>query len=264
MIYQTKTINAYGPANLFPLEEHVGSLIKEHDLTEGFVFLFSTGSTGVLVNLAEEDEEAFLDFALKFINYSPSHRHPGNAFAHLRSSFWGTSCLVPIDESRTIIAYKPYLLENTAGRKNRRISFVLQGKFAGGGITNMNVSTGRLPVKANGWIDIVDITAFLEDYIKDFGIRDGMLNLSCLNKNSSIMTTEYETSLLMDTADFLAGLVKDSRDGSKASILSSVIGETKSIPIHEGSLDLGTWQQVVFVDFGKAGDKEVFVQVVGM
>jgi secondary thiamine-phosphate synthase enzyme len=264
MIYQTEIINAYGPANLFSLSDYVNQFIEDNILKEGFVFLFSTGSTGALVNLTEKDEEPFLNFALKSINYSQKHRHPGNAFAHLRSSFWGTSNLVLVENSKTIARFKSYLFENTAGRKSRRISFVLQGQFAGGGLTNMNVSTGKLPVKANGWIDFVDITAFLEDYITDFGIRDGMLNLSCLDKGSAIITTEYETSLLMDTADFFTGLVKDVKDDSKAPVLSSVIGETKSIPIHEGRLDLGTWQQVAFVDFGKAGEKEVFVQAVGI
>lgn len=264
MIYQTETLAAHGPANLFPLEEYIEGFINKYLLAEGFVFLFSTGSTGVLVNLREIDEDSFLDFALKSINYSPSHRHPGNAFAHLRSSFWGTSCLVPVESAKTITNFKPYLLENTAGRKRRRISFVLQGKFLGGGVTNMNVSTARFPVKTNGWIDIVDITKSLQDYVKNFGMNSGMLNLFCLDKNSALMTTEYETSLLMDTAGFLADLVKGVNQENRPAVLSSVVGETKSIPVHEGSLDLGTWQQVVFVDFGKAGEKEVFVQVVGM
>lgn len=264
MFFKSEVINAYGPANLFPLKEEVEKKIEESELTNGFLFLFSIGSTGALVNLKQEDEEAFVEFALKTVNYKPEHRHPGNSFAHLRSSFWGTSCLVAVEDKKSVSDSDPYLLENTAGRKSRRIDFILQGKFLGGGKTNMNVSSAKFPVKANGWIDLVDITAFLEDYVKEFGVNEGMLNLSCLDKESALMTTEYETSLLMDTADFLDGLVKNVKEKSKPAVLSSLIGETKSVPIHDGSLDLGTWQQVAFVDLGRAGEKEVFVQCVGI
>lgn len=68
----------------------------------------------------------------------------------------------------------------------------------------------------------------------------------------------------MDTADFLDGLVGEVPEKNKGAVASTIIGDVKSVPIKKGDLDLGTWQQVVFMDFGSPGEKELFVQAVGM
>ncbi|RJQ30929.1 MAG: hypothetical protein C4562_07270 [Actinobacteria bacterium] len=257
-------IPAYGPANLFSLEEQVAVFIAESELVEGIINLFSIGSTGALVFLADGNKSVFEDYVAGAIPYSRSHRHPGNAFAHLRSTLLKTDLAIPVANSKMATGLKPYLLENTAGRKSRRIDMGAAGKFATGGVNNLNVSNAKLPVKTNGWIDIVDLSAVIDDFIKNTGVRDGIVLASSVSERTAITTIEYETSLLMDTADFLSSLVKDQPEQAKGELLASFLGQSLSIPVTHGRLDLGTWQQIVLVDFGSQGEKEVCLEAVGM
>lgn len=128
----------------------------------------------------------------------------------------------------------------------------------------MNVVTNKLELKANGWIDLVDVTQIADDFIKNSPIKDGMLNLYCQDAKSALITTEYEMDLVMDTADFIAKLVDGVKEHAKPQIASSFLGQAINIPIKDNRLNLGTWQQVIFVDLGQAGNKELMLQAVGI
>lgn len=122
-------IAAFGPANLFNISDQVKDVVGKSNVRNGFVALLSIGSTGALTRLTEDAHEDFVEWVRTNLPFDSSHRHPGNAFAHLRSSLIGCDLILPLrngeilGDSQSIV-----LLENTAGRKRRRISLVIVGE----------------------------------------------------------------------------------------------------------------------------------------
>ena len=103
MIYQSSfNLHSYGPANLFDITEGVLSEISLSEIDDGLMSIFSIGSTGAILSLPEDEglKEAFEAWVMNKIPFDVLHRHPGNAFAHLRSTFLGTNKVFPIKKSR--------------------------------------------------------------------------------------------------------------------------------------------------------------------
>ncbi len=255
-------INAYGPANLFDLSSDISTFVKDSEIVNGLVFVFSIGSTGALVNV--QDEALFSDWVMTYIPFSEIHAHPGNAFAHLRSTLFGSNISLTIEDSKIINGSILKLLENTAGRKKRPIELKVFGEFRGGGKINMKVASNTLPVKSNGWIDIIDLNEIAFDVIRNSGISDGFLHIESMSRKTAISTTEFEAALLSDTADFIAETVKTVKEDKKGDIAAALLGSSMNFPIKDGRLEVGTWQQPVFLDFAEPGSKEIFLQAVGL
>lgn len=263
---KSKTIylSSYGPANLFNLNKQILNYVKDTELIDGLVLAFSVGSTGALLQMPENNEKGFSSFVMSFIPYRPQHRHVGNAFSHLRSTFLGSDSTVTVQDGKIKFTNDLFLLENTAGRKQRPLELRAFGRFAGGGRLNMKVASNTLPVEANGWIDIIELSEIASDVVLNSGISDGFLHIESLAAKSAISTTEFEAPLLQDTADFMAQVVEEVKDESKGYIVSALIGPSMNFPIKDGRLELGTWQQPIFLDFGEPGPKDIFFQAVGL
>jgi len=123
-------IAAYGPANLFDITDRIFDVVQESKVRGGNVLAFSIGSTGALVRLSEDEKvwDDFITWVRSNIPFDRAHRHPGNAFAHLRSTFFGCGVVVPVVEGRLILkGHRIVLLENTAGRKKRRVRLTIKG-----------------------------------------------------------------------------------------------------------------------------------------
>ncbi len=255
-------LNTQGPANLFDLSVMLQDFISETELINGLVFMFSVGSTGALV--ATSDEKTFTDWVASKIPFKKEHKHIGNAFAHLRSTFLGSDVTLAVEGKDLRSVSKVQILENTAGRKQRPVELRAFGEFVGGGAYSMKVASNTLPVEANGWIDMIDLSQIAQDVILNSGVNDGFLQIESLAKDSAVSATEYEDALLSDTTDFLKELVGDVKEEKRSSIASAVLGPTASFPIKDGRLEVGTWQQPIFIDFGKPGPKDIFFQAIGM
>lgn len=127
--FKTFELAAYGPANLFDITEKIRDVVEESAILNGLVLVLSIGSTGAVVKLPSSSYEDFISWVLKSIPYDSTHRHPGNAFAHMRSSLMGCDFILPIKEGKMVLKEQTIvLLENTAGRKRRRFSLVLVGE----------------------------------------------------------------------------------------------------------------------------------------
>lgn len=121
-------VAAFGPANLFDITDKVKGAVSRIAVSQGFVLLLSVGSTGALVTLSEDAQEDFVEWVRRNLPFELFHRHPGNAFAHLRSTLIGCQLLLPIKDGELILGKERIvLLENTAGRKRRRISVRVVG-----------------------------------------------------------------------------------------------------------------------------------------
>ncbi len=113
-------------------------------------------------------------------------------------------------------------------------------------------------VKTRGELDIVDVTGEIEKIVSKTGIKNGIANVFVPGSTGAVTTIEYEPGLLKDFPNALERLAPRSaeyehekawHDGNGHShVRASIIGPSITIPIRDGALRLGTWQQVVFVE----------------
>ena len=136
------------------------------------------------------------------------------------------------------------------------------------------VHTGRLRLNTRGNADSHDLTHRVEEVVAESGVRAGTATVFTPSSTSSLTTIEYEDGALKDlrrALDEIAPTERDYRhnlrwnDGNgHAHLRAALLGPSLSIPIVEGRLTLGTWQQVLYLDFDvRPRQREVIVQVVG-
>ena len=109
---------------------------------------------------------------------------------------------------------------------------------------------------------------------EDSGIQNGMVNVFCSGSTGSITRIEYESGVINDLKKALEKIVPsnipyehDKRwgDGNGFShVRAALMKPSLTIPLVKGKLTLGTWQQIVFIDFDNRGrNRDIIVQVMG-
>jgi len=132
----------------------------------------------------------------------------------------------------------------------------------------------HIDLTSKGFSDVIDITSSVEAVLAESGIRDGLLTVFVPGSTASITTIEYESGVVEDFKRAIERLVPadmeyahDARwgDGNGFShVRAALLKPSLTIPVSGGALTLGTWQQIVFVDFDNRGRKRrVVVAVVG-
>ncbi len=125
-----------------------------------------------------------------------------------------------------------------------------------------------------GFTDIVDITDKVIAVIERSGMENGLVTVFCPGSTGAVTTIEYEPGVLRDLQDAIERIVPsgltyehDRRwgDGNGFShVRAALMKPSLTIPLIRGSLTLGTWQQIVFIDFDNRGRKrDLIVQVTG-
>lgn len=133
--------------------------------------------------------------------------------------------------------------------------------------------TKYIRVKTNGNSDIIDITPDLKEFIKDEKLKDGIIFLSVIGSTAALTTMEYEEGLVKDLKNTLEEVLpyKDnyahnftwSDDNAHSHLRSSFIKTHLFVSVTEAKLDLGTWQQVVLIDFDtRARDRKIVAKII--
>ena len=136
------------------------------------------------------------------------------------------------------------------------------------------VHTGRLQLHTRGNADPHDLTNGVEQIVTESGIRSGVVTIFTPSSTSALTTIEYEEGALADLRRALDELAPPGRDykhnlrwddgNGHAHLRAALLGPSLSIPIVGGELALGTWQQVLFIDFDvRPRQREIVVQVLG-
>ena len=136
------------------------------------------------------------------------------------------------------------------------------------------VVTERISLSTKGDGDIVDITPEIEARLAGSGVKDGIVTVFVTGSTAGVTTIEYEPGLVADFQALWQRIAPkgvpyhhDQRWGDAngySHIRASLLGASLVIPFHNGKLALGTWQQVVLVDFdNRPRTREVVVQVMG-
>lgn len=138
----------------------------------------------------------------------------------------------------------------------------------------MAVVTKTLSFQSNGRDNMIDITPGVRDALSASGLKDGIVTVFVPGSTASVTTIEYEPGLLKDFPRAMEKLAPreahydhDARwgDGNGHShVRASTIGPSLVVPFQNGRLILGTWQQIVFVDFdNRPRARNVIVQAMG-
>ena len=136
------------------------------------------------------------------------------------------------------------------------------------------IVTRRIQVNTRGECDIQDITPRVAQQLRDSGARDGTVTVFVAGSTAGITTIEHEPGLVADFRRAWERLVpRDERyehdrrwgDGNGFShVRASLLGASLVLPFEGGRLCLGTWQQIVLVDFdNRPRRREIVVQVAG-
>jgi secondary thiamine-phosphate synthase enzyme len=138
----------------------------------------------------------------------------------------------------------------------------------------MKIITQEIQKKTKGNCDIIDITGDINDILIESGVKEGLCTAFSVGSTAGITTIEYEPGLLKDIPKLLDKLIPSAvrynhddtwGDGNGHSHLRSALFKTSlSIPVYKGELTLGTWQQVVFIDFdNRSRNRRIIVQIMG-
>lgn len=138
----------------------------------------------------------------------------------------------------------------------------------------MDTFTGYIELESKGNADTFDLTPSIEQVVDESGFSEGLVTVFTPSSTSSITTIEYESGALEDlrnALDEVAPIEREYhhnlrwRDGNGHSHLRSALLKTSfSVPLINGSLSLGTWQQVLFIDFDvRPRDRRLVVQILG-
>ena len=133
---------------------------------------------------------------------------------------------------------------------------------------------GTFAVKTKGFTDVLDITSGLHSILKESKIDRGILNVFVAGSTAGLTTIEYEDGVISDLKDAFDRIAPmdityshNQRwgDGNGFShIRASLLGPSLSVPFYNGSLELGTWQQVVLVDFdNRSRERAIIVSIQG-
>lgn len=130
----------------------------------------------------------------------------------------------------------------------------------------------KIIVSTEGFNDVVNITDEAEKIVKDSKIKDGVAVIFVPGSTATITTIEYESGLVEDIKVALEkvapveGYYKHEEawhDGNGyAHIRAALMKPSISVPIENGKLLLGTWQQIVLIDFdNRARERKIIVKV---
>ena len=136
------------------------------------------------------------------------------------------------------------------------------------------VVTKKISLQSKGHCDIIDITPQVEQQLAETDIRNGIVTLFISGSTAGISTIEFESGLLSDFQNMWERNVPkdipynhDRRwgDGNGYShVRASLLGASLVIPFNDKRLALGTWQQIVLVDFdNRPRSRQIILQIMG-
>ena len=136
------------------------------------------------------------------------------------------------------------------------------------------VVTRTINLQTKGNSDIIDITPQVEHEVAGAGIRSGTVTIFVPGSTAGVTTIEYESGLISDLKSMWERNIPkniayehDRRwgDGNGYShVRASMLGASLVVPFNEKRLTLGTWQQIVLVDFdNRARSRQIVLQIMG-
>jgi secondary thiamine-phosphate synthase enzyme len=138
----------------------------------------------------------------------------------------------------------------------------------------MPVESASFSLRTQGFGDIIDITPQVAEAVNNSSLNKGLVNISIAGSTAAITTIEYESGVVRDLKEALERMAPqgiryhhDTRwgDGNGyAHVRAALVGASLSLPFTDKRLGLGTWQQIVLLDFdNRSRSRQINVQLVG-
>lgn len=138
----------------------------------------------------------------------------------------------------------------------------------------MPVETKEISVNVKADCGIVDITDMVSGAVRDSTLDNGTVTVFCVGSTGGITTMEYESNLSQDFSEILEKLIPMDRDyhhhrtwgdyNGASHLRSMIVGTSLVVPFVEKKLTLGTWQQIVCVNFDRVEKiRKIVLQMIG-
>ena len=120
--------------------------------------------------------------------------------------------------------------------------------------------------------DYINITGDVEAAVRESGIRDGMVLVSAMHITAGVYVNDAEDGLIADIDEWLERLApfkegyrhhRTGEDNGDAHLKSLLIHHEVIVPVTDGKLDFGPWQQIYYAEFDGQRKKRVIVKVLG-
>lgn len=127
-------------------------------------------------------------------------------------------------------------------------------------------------------VELQSITKEISDFVSQTPIRDGLVQISSLHTTAGLILNETQDALLADVTTMFEQVIPQGvyykhndpdlsdcdRKNADAHLRAVVVGHSLSIPVENGKLKLGVWQQVLFTEFDGPNNRKIHVQVMGI
>lgn len=131
-----------------------------------------------------------------------------------------------------------------------------------------------LNIKTNGFSDIINITDDIQRIAANSNVLDGMINVFVTGSTASVSTIEFEPALVEDVKEQLEKMISKNLktrhsetwgdDNGFSHIRATLMGPGIVVPLTNGKLVLGTWQQIVIIDHdNRPRDRKIYIQIMG-
>lgn len=128
----------------------------------------------------------------------------------------------------------------------------------------------KFAISTNKNVELIDITNKVEKIVSESGVEDGLCLISVPHSTAAVLITENESGLVSDWENFLSKLTPDINyqhnridDNAESHLLSGLLGQSKVLPVENGQLNRGTWQQIFLAELdGPRSTRNVVVKIV--
>jgi secondary thiamine-phosphate synthase enzyme len=138
----------------------------------------------------------------------------------------------------------------------------------------MKVINDSIHLSTSGFSDMKDLTGEVSDKLNAHKLQSGQVTLFVPGSTGGLTTIEYESGLEKDFTEFMERIIPSGKtyhhdarwgDGNGFShVRASLLGPCLTVPFKQGKLMLGTWQQIVFVDFdNRSRSRSIVLQFIG-
>lgn len=138
----------------------------------------------------------------------------------------------------------------------------------------MSVQNHQIFVQSTGRTDIIDLTGQVSGVLRDSSVQNGSVSLFIPGSTAALTTIEFESGVVNDLEKAIDRIAPEDMyyehnerwgDGNGYShVRAALIGPSLHIPVVEGKMTLGTWQQIVLLDFdNRPRERRIVIQISG-
>jgi len=138
----------------------------------------------------------------------------------------------------------------------------------------MEIINEKISLKTKGNVDIHNLTSAIKFFVEKNNIKNGLTTIFISGATGAVTTMEYEQGLIKDTQEMFKKLVDENvkynhdvshiKGNAVSHLRASLVGPSLTVPVVDGVLQLGTWQEIVFIEFdNRPRDREVLITILG-